>query len=62
MMTSPVKRLTEFVLAAQQGVISKPLPILSQGELGELERAINLLVEEFKKARTGKRRTKCERR
>ncbi len=54
MMTSPVKRLTEFVLAAQQGVISKPLPILSQGELGELERAINLLVEEFKKTRQEK--------
>lgn len=51
MMTSPVKRLTEFVLAAQQGVILTPLPILSQGELGELERAINLLVEAFKKTR-----------
>lgn len=45
---SPLKKIVEFVNAAQQGDFSVTLPVTSPGELGDLERAINRLVGELR--------------
>ncbi len=44
----PLKRMLEFVNAAQRGDFSITLPVTSSGELGELERGLNRLVEEIR--------------
>lgn len=43
-----LRRITEFVIAAEGGDYSQRLPEESQGELGDLERAVNNLVRKLK--------------
>lgn len=45
--SSPIKRMIEFLEAAQRGDFSVTLPVTSPGELGELERCLNQLVLEL---------------
>lgn len=49
--TSPVQKVVDFVNAAQNGNYSTTLPVASPGEMGELERSVNRLVEELRENR-----------
>lgn len=46
-----VKRMVDFVQAAERGDFSVTLPVRSPGELGELEKSLNWLVDEIRQSR-----------
>lgn len=50
-MQNALKRIRDFVLAAERGDFSKTLSETSEGELGEIERSVNRLVNELRGSR-----------
>ena len=48
---NPLRRMVDFLNAAQKGDYSASLPVTSAGEMGELERALNRLVAELRENR-----------
>lgn len=50
-MADNLKRIKDFVIAVEHGDFTMTLPETSEGELGELEKAVNRLVKEFRRAR-----------